>query len=252
MKLINKFKSNNFDTRKSNKISHIIVHYTALDGSKEAIEYLCDPKNKVSSHYFISKQGFIYNLVDEKKRAWHAGESYWDGKKDINSCSIGVELDYNPKKNKYYKKKLVISLMNLILKLKKKYKIHNKNILGHSDIAPYRKIDPGKYFPWNKINALNNFKKTKVLKNIENSLEIWFKKNNLIYQKRKILFMLAFIGYEVEPSIDDINKYNNLLKSYSYRFINFNKLKLIRKKRYSLIKRHFIKEVLTFKVSFYS
>ena len=100
MKLITKFKSKNFDSRRSNKIIHIIIHYTALDSLNEAIEFLCEPSNKVSCHYLISSKGEIYNLVNDKKRAWHAGISYWRGNSDINSTSIGIELDFNPRKNK--------------------------------------------------------------------------------------------------------------------------------------------------------
>ena len=96
MKYIHKFKSLNFNKRKSKEIKFIIIHYTALKSISESIKYLCEKNNKVSSHYIISKKGEIYNLVSEKKRAWHAGASYWNGLKDINSSSIGIELDYLP------------------------------------------------------------------------------------------------------------------------------------------------------------
>ena len=94
MKLIHKFKSPNFDKRASSKILFIIIHYTALKNYREAISYLSDPKNKVSSHYLISQTGAIFNLVSSKNRAWHAGISYWDGITDLNSTSIGIELDF--------------------------------------------------------------------------------------------------------------------------------------------------------------
>ena len=99
MKFINNFKSPNFDNRKLKKIYFIIIHYTALKNYEQAISYLCDPSKKVSSHFLISQNGDIYALVNEKKRAWHAGLSYWDGFTDINSLSIGIELDFSNNKN---------------------------------------------------------------------------------------------------------------------------------------------------------
>ena len=94
MKLIHNFKSPNFNERKSNNIKVIVIHYTALDSISNSLKHLCSKKNKVSSHYLISQSGKIYSLVSEKKRAWHAGKSYWKGVTDINSISIGIELDY--------------------------------------------------------------------------------------------------------------------------------------------------------------
>ena len=90
MKLINKFKSPNYDFRKKYSIKIIIIHYTALKNSDEALSYLCNSNNRVSSHFLISKSGDIFYLVDELKRAWHAGESYWKNITDINSNSIGI------------------------------------------------------------------------------------------------------------------------------------------------------------------
>ena len=152
MKLIHNFKSPNFNDRKSNNIEIIVIHYTALDSISNSLKYLCSKKNKVSSHYLISQSGKIYSLVSEKKRAWHAGQSYWRGNTDINSISIGIELDYSPSdKNNKFSLKLNSALIFLLKKLLKKYKIRTENILGHSDIAPYRKIDPGKNFPWQML-----------------------------------------------------------------------------------------------------
>ena len=152
MKLIHNFKSPNFDDRKSNNIEIIVIHYTALSSISNSLKYLCSKKNKVSSHYIISQEGKIYSLVSEKKRAWHAGQSYWRGNTDINSISIGIELDFSPSDiNNKFTLKLNSALIFLLTKLLKKYRISNENILGHSDIAPYRKIDPGKYFPWQML-----------------------------------------------------------------------------------------------------
>ena len=143
MKYITKYKSPNYNSRKNTKISLIIIHYTALKSNNDAITYLCNKKNKVSSHYLISQNGLVYSLVEDKFRAWHAGQAFWQGITDINSFSIGIELDYSPSgKNNKFSFKMINSLKKLILKLKKNYKINKNSILAHSDIAPFRKIEP--------------------------------------------------------------------------------------------------------------
>jgi len=151
LNISDKFKSANFDKRKK-KISFIIIHYTETKTLEQAVLLLTDSKRKVSCHYLIDSNGKIFNLVDLKKRAWHAGESKWKNFKDLNSHSIGIEVVYpGEKSNSKYHKKQIDKLINLMIFLKKKYDISNDRILGHSDIAPLRKIDPGKFFPWEKL-----------------------------------------------------------------------------------------------------
>ncbi len=178
MKLIHKFKSLNFDNRLAKKVSYLILHYTALPSIDDSINFLCKEENKVSCHYIISQSGKIYNLVDEKKRAWHAGKSYWLEEKDLNSISIGIELDFSPNhNNNKFSKLLIDALIELIFFLKKKYKIDKNKILAHSDIAPYRKIDPGEKFPWKKLynqNLAYHPKKTKTF--YLKKMKSWFKK----------------------------------------------------------------------------
>ena len=216
MKYITKYKSPNYNSRNKSKIQLIIIHYTALNNSKEAISYLCTKEKKVSAHYLISQDGVIYNLVNERFRAWHAGQSYWQGIVDINSSSIGIELDYNPNgKNNKFSSKMISSLKKLILKIKNKYKIKKKNVLAHSDIAPFRKKDPGKYFPWkllrnNKI--ILNFQN--VTENEKKIIEDWFNKYNISSKKRIIIFALSLIGYDTSQVYKSLNQYNALIAAY--------------------------------------
>ena len=149
----------NFSLPKRHKknIKFIILHYTGMKKESDAIKRLCDPKSKVSSHYFIKNNGSILNLVPESYTAWHAGISQWKNNKSLNKLSIGIEINNPGHSNKYKKfsKKQIISISKLLKILKKKYKIELKNVLGHSDIAPDRKKDPGEKFPW-KILAKKN------------------------------------------------------------------------------------------------
>ena len=182
MKLIHKFKSLNYDKRNNKRISFLILHYTALPSVEDSIKHLCDKKNKVSCHYIISQNGNIYNLVSEKHRAWHAGQSTWLLEKDLNSASIGIELDFsNNNNNNKFSKLLINSLISLLKYLKKKYKIDKKNILGHSDIAPLRKKDPGEKFPWKKLSEHNLgkwYKKIRYNLDIKtNRIEVLFFRN---------------------------------------------------------------------------
>ena len=111
MKYVTKFRSPNYNSRKNSKIQLIIIHYTALKNIEDAISYLCNKEKKVSSHYLISQNGTIYNLVKDKFRAWHAGEAFWQDSTDINSISIGIELDYSPRgKNNKFSLKMINSL----------------------------------------------------------------------------------------------------------------------------------------------
>ena len=136
--------------RKLNQIKFIIFHYTGMTKESEAIKRLTNIKSKVSCHYLIKNNGEIVVMVPDLYEAWHAGVSSWKNYKFLNKYSIGIEIsnpghDYNYKK---FSKKQTQSLKRLSQFLIKKYRVNQKNILGHSDIAPTRKKDPGEKFPW--------------------------------------------------------------------------------------------------------
>jgi N-acetylmuramoyl-L-alanine amidase len=140
----------NSNKRKPNKIKFLIFHYTGMKKESDAIKKLTKIQSEVSSHYLIKKNGDIVLLVPDLYIAWHAGKSSWKNYTSLNKHSIGIEIS-NPGHQFNYKrfsKKQIISLLNLTQHLLKKYKIKSKNILGHSDIAPNRKKDPGEKFPW--------------------------------------------------------------------------------------------------------
>ena len=148
--------SPNFNIKKRPKktIRFIIIHYTGMKKELEAINKLCNPKSKVSSHYFIKNNGNIINLVPDLYEAWHAGVSTWQNYKSLNKFSIGIEIN-NPGHDhgyKRFKSEQIHSLKRLLKNLITKYKIKTCNILGHSDIAPNRKKDPGEKFPWKLLS----------------------------------------------------------------------------------------------------
>ncbi len=247
MKLIHKFKSLNFDKRYNKKICYLILHYTALASIEEAIGHLCEKKNKVSCHYIIAQDGKIYNLVNDKYRAWHAGQSLWLSESDLNSSSIGIELDFSPNhNNNKFSKLLIASLISLIGYLKKKYKIDNTKILGHSDIAPYRKIDPGEKFPWKQLYNLN----LSYYPNKNQSIQVkkirrWFNKNSIYSKKKKILIMLNIIGYDISKSINNNNYYSFLLKNYKNHFFQERYYKNSNLELIDCIELHFCNLLLT-------
>jgi N-acetylmuramoyl-L-alanine amidase len=144
--------SPNFDLKKRrpSKIKFIILHYTGMKNESNAIRKLTNINSKVSCHYFIKNNGEIVTMVPDLYVAWHAGKSSWKNFNSLNKNSIGIEIS-NPGHNFYYRKfskNQIISLVKLNKLLIKKYKINLKNVLGHSDIAPERKKDPGEKFPW--------------------------------------------------------------------------------------------------------
>ena len=139
------------------EIKFVIIHYTGMQSEIESIKRLKDPKFKVSCHYLINRKGNIIQMVKEENIAWHAGKSKWKKFQNLNNSSIGIELVNKGHRLGYQKftKKQIKSLIKLCKILKKKYRIKRENFLGHSDIAPLRKIDPGEKFPWKKLSNHN-------------------------------------------------------------------------------------------------
>jgi len=152
---INVIYSPNFDQKKrsSKSIKLVVIHYTGMQSERESIMRLCNPKYKVSSHFVINQNGKIYRLVQDYQTAWHAGKSCWGKYKNLNKNSIGIELVNKGHEFDYtnFKKKQLSSLIKICKILIKKYKIKKRNIVGHSDISPLRKIDPGEKFPWKEL-----------------------------------------------------------------------------------------------------
>lgn len=148
--------SPNHDARpKGMPVDMLVLHYTGMRTSDAALARLCDPEAKVSAHYTIDRAGCIYRLVPEDRRAWHAGQSYWAGETNINGRSIGIEL-VNPGHEFGYEPfpdAQVASLIALCKAILDRHPIPSYRVLGHSDVAPARKIDPGELFPWSALAA---------------------------------------------------------------------------------------------------
>ena len=144
--------SPNFNAR-ALPVSMIVLHYTGMQDGASAIARLRDPDAGVSSHYLIDEDGTIVRLVAEDKRAWHAGSSHWRGVTDVNSASVGIEI-VNPGHEWGYRPftpEQMSSLLPLVAEIKDRYEITRGNIVGHSDVAPARKRDPGELFPWHEL-----------------------------------------------------------------------------------------------------
>ena len=208
--------SPNFDLKKRNKneIKYIVFHYTGMRSDKSAIRKLTNINSKVSSHYYINNFGKLIQLVPDLYIAWHAGKSNWKNDKSINKNSIGIEIS-NPGHNYSYKnfnKKQINCLIEITKVLMKKYKIKKQNILGHSDIAPLRKKDPGEKFPWKLLASKKigmwhkiNYYKCKRLR-----------KNNFELKKNSFLKKLKKFGYSTKYS--NSNELIKIIKSFQRRF----------------------------------
>lgn len=146
--------SPNFDDR-GRPVDMIILHYTGMRSGAEALERLRDPAAKVSAHYMVEENGDIYRLVDEAKRAWHAGVSSWKGEGDVNARSVGVEI-VNPGHEFGYcdfPDAQIDALVALLKDIRTRFNVEPSFVLGHSDVAPRRKEDPGEKFPWDRLAA---------------------------------------------------------------------------------------------------
>ncbi len=181
--------SPNFNNRKIDRIDMIVIHYTDTKDIFDSLNILQNPKKEVSAHYLIDEDGTIYQLVDEDMRAWHAGISYWDGICDINSISIGIELQ-NGGHSFGYKKFPPPQMGSLILLCQdiiKRHKIPKYRILGHSDIAPDRKQDPGFLFDWQLL--------------AQNNIGIWANGKSQALLNTSLKEQLIKFGYN--PSLDE-------------------------------------------------
>jgi N-acetylmuramoyl-L-alanine amidase len=138
--------SPNFDARRPN---FVILHQTTNDTMARALATLTDPQREVSAHYLIGRDGAVMQLVDEASRAWHAGESWWGGSTDLNSTSVGIELDNTG--DEEFAEAQIVALLALLDELRARYRIPAANILAHGDIAPTRKVDPSRLFPWRRL-----------------------------------------------------------------------------------------------------
>ena len=212
--------SPNFHLRKrsNSQLKYLIFHYTGMASETAAIRKLTNSNSKVSCHYFIKTNGEIVQIVPDLYIAWHAGISSWKNDKYLNSNSIGIEIS-NPGHvhgYKNYNLKQINSIIKLSKKLKKKYKIKKENVLGHSDIAPLRKIDPGEKFPWKllskkKICTWHNLSET----NCKKLRKIILKDSKEFY---KLLFKF---GYKfTKNSKEKIKIYKNFQRRFRPELIS--------------------------------
>ena len=219
MKILTNFSPNYSKKNRGKKeITIVIIHYTGMQSEIESIKRLKNPKSKVSCHYLINRKGKIVKMVDDKNVAWHAGKSKWKKLIDLNKNSIGIELVNKGHQFGYqnFSKPQIKSLIWLCKKLKRKYSIKTENFLGHSDIAPLRKSDPGEKFPW------------KILSN--HKLGKWYKIQNL----------------NIDINSKEIKSlfFKNLNK-IGYRYFSINKRSIKDKKVINCFQQHYLPNNVT-------
>ena len=208
--------SPNFDPKKrdKNKIKYLIYHYTGMKNDRLAIKKLTGSNSNVSCHYYITASGKLIQIVPDLYTAWHAGKSNWRKYKSLNYNSIGIEVS-NPGHEHGYRKfndNQIKSLIKISKILIKKYKILKKNILGHSDIAPLRKIDPGEKFPWKLLYK----KKIGIWHNVNNNKIKFSTNKKWEFNLDKFKKYLNKIGYKIEYS--DPYQLRKLIKVFQMRF----------------------------------
>jgi N-acetylmuramoyl-L-alanine amidase len=140
--------SPNFNARQADLV---VLHHTGSDTAERALRVLSDPLLKVSAHYLVARDGVIFQLVDERVRAWHAGKARWGTVSDVNSVSLGIELDNNG--DEPFPAVQIAALLELLADIKRRHGIPAANFVGHSDVAPRRKVDPSRHFPWRDLAA---------------------------------------------------------------------------------------------------
>ena len=198
-------------SRLNKNIKFVIIHYTGMQSAIESINWLKNPLSKVSCHYLIDKKGKIIQMVPENKIAWHAGKSMWKNFIDLNKKSIGIELVNKGHRFGYenFTAIQINSLIKLCKLLKRKYKIKTENFLGHSDIAPLRKIDPGEKFPWRKLSKYK--------------IGLWFK-NKKVIKEQKVSYQLFFknlhkIGYRYFNIYKKSSKDKLIIKAFQRKYL---------------------------------
>ena len=152
MKLIER-PSPNYDSRNGSDIDMLVLHYTGMPTAAEALARMIDPASKVSAHYLVDEEARVYRLVPENKRAWHAGVAQWGNVTDINSCSVGIEIA-NPGHEYGYREftqEQTAAVIALSKEIVTRHRIKPARVLGHSDVAPTRKQDPGELFDWQRL-----------------------------------------------------------------------------------------------------
>jgi N-acetylmuramoyl-L-alanine amidase len=176
-------------------IDILVLHYTGMKTAEEALARLCDPAAKVSAHYTVDREGCVYDHVPEGRRAWHAGASFWAGEPNVNARSIGIEL-VNPGHEFGYvpfTDDQIAALIDLAQGILARHPIPARHVLGHSDVAPARKIDPGELFPWARL--------------AEFGIGIWPAARSSQSERRvtgrpDFAANLARFGYGVPPAVD--------------------------------------------------
>ena len=217
MKIITNISPNYSKKKRSLKdIKFIIIHYTGMQSEVAAVKRLKNLKSKVSCHYLINRKGKVIRMVDDINIAWHAGKSRWKNFVNLNKNSLGIELINKGHQFGYqaFSDQQIKSLISLCKILKKKFRIKKENFLGHSDIAPLRKSDPGEKFPWKKLNL--------------HGLGKWYKKNNrnlkVSTSKIESLFFknLKKLGYNYFSVHKKSSNDKKIIKSFQMHYLPNN------------------------------
>ena len=199
--------------REKKDVKFVIIHYTGMQSEIESIKRLKSPKYQVSCHYLINRKGEVIQMVQDLHIAWHAGKSKWKNFVNLNKYSIGIELVNRRHKFGYqnFSKKQIKSLIQLLKNLKKKYSIRKENFIGHSDIAPLRKIDPGEKFPWEELSCFD--------------LGKWYKKKKKLEKKSvkkidKLFFKNLYkLGYRYFQAQRRSNRDKLIIKSFQRHYL---------------------------------
>ena len=207
----------NFSVRRPN---YVIIHHTAQDSCEQTLRTFTLARTQVSAHYVICKDGTVHHMLNDLLRAHHAGVSRWGNATDINSSSIGIEIDNNGFET--FTDMQISSLLDLLGRIKKAYSIPTSNFMGHADVAPGRKVDPNKYFPWKKL--------------AQNGCGLWYDTTGIkVPDNFDAMLALRIVGY-------DIKNPENAIQSFKLHFVQGDTTKLIndedRKILYDLMKKY--------------